>query len=217
MATNNYIAVPLVGGHKLYSMPLFFDYLLKLDTSPQELLISTTKEIFDKCMTVYTGSLPVTWIHGEEDLGNDMIASTTSAREALRQGIIKRDYEWALWLDNDMLVPPDLWEKFCILRDREPTLILVNSYHPARQDYTDIRHGMATTFTHRDALAAFPFLRCQIRGENYGDDQIWLSVIKSYRNRRKTKTLSGKFFDVKHMVEDGRIKSFKPEHRNELI
>jgi len=212
-----YIAVTLVGGHKLYSMPLFFEHLLNLNTLPELLLISTTKEIFDKCMEVYTGNVPVVWIHGEEDTGNDMIVSTTSAREALRKAVLERGYEWALWLDNDMLVPPDLWEKFCILRDREPELVLVNSYHPARQDYTDIRHGMATTFTHRDALAGFPFVRAEIRGNHYGDDQIWLHAIRSFRSRKGVKTLTGKFFDVKHMVEDGRIKSFKPEHRDELV
>ena len=216
---DKYIAVTLVGGHKLYSMPLFFKYLSRLNIPPQELLISATRTIFDKCMEVYSGEVPVTWIHGKRDLGNDMVVSTTSAREALRTAILERDYEWSLWLDNDILVPPDMIEKFKRLLGKTPDLLWVNAFHPARQkggNQGRLRHGLGSSFIHRTLLEAVPFYCYELRGKFVGDDYPWKLIVSSFVSVYKFKVKYGILFDVRHAVEDGSIHEFTEEQRAKL-
>lgn len=217
--TSGYIAVTLVGGHKLYSMPLFFEYLLNLNTLPEELLISATREIFDKCMEVYTGDIPVTWVHGEGDLGNDRVLSTTAAREALRKVILERGYEWSMWLDNDILVPPDMMGKFKQLLKKKPDLLWVNAFHPARQEGGNtgrMRHGLGSSFIHRELLEAIPFYCYTLRNKFLGDDYPWKVIAGSFSRVYKFETLAGVYFNVKHAVEDGTIHEFTEEQRAKI-
>ena len=221
MIIKNYIAVTLVGGHKLYSMPKFFEYMNKLNKYPDVLFISTTEQIYNECIQNKIINFPVKHIQGKNDKGNDQIESTTSAREEIRlQSLLymqdNPEIEWVLWLDNDIGVPSNLIEKANELL--QPEIVMLNSHHPARQDSVELRHGMACTFTHRDALAGFSFVMASIRGMNYGDDQIWLYVVHALarRDHAKAKSISGVLFDVIHFVEDGREKVL-PEHLRSQI
>ncbi|KKM93813.1 hypothetical protein LCGC14_1204500, partial [marine sediment metagenome] len=138
-----YVLVTLVGGHKLYSMTLFWEYISKLNQPPEEIWVSCTKEIYDKCMGSYRLSIPIRHIHGDDDTGDDQIHSTTAAREALRREIISSDYEWSMWLDNDMLVPEDMVGIADNILGDDPDLLWIHSYHPCRQDSGETdRHGL---------------------------------------------------------------------------
>jgi len=212
-----YVCVTLVGGHKLYSMPLFFEYIGKLQTLPQEIWVSCTKKIYDECMKAYNLDIPIKHLHGEGDLGDDYIHSTTAAREAIRQEIAQSDYDWALWLDNDMLVPPDMIEKFQLLLQKTPDLLMVNAYHPARQDGIRIRHGLGSSFISKEMMAAYPFMMATIRGKNLGDDYLWKIMMTQFKSIFKFSILSGIYFDVKHLTKDGRIKEFDSEARKQLL
>jgi len=216
-----YIIATLIGNHKTYSIPKFFQRLNELIEQPELLLISTTEEVYKLCPETTN----MRHIQGEDDTGNDTIKSTTSARESIRQHSLNYmemnpDVEWVLWLDNDIGVPPNLIERFRLYLEKKPNLVMVNSHHPARQDGEELRHGMACTFTHRDALSAYPFTRASLRGANYGDDQIWLSVIGTlgrFTWRNNLESSGGVFFDVTHFVEDGREKNLPPHLRSNLL
>jgi len=217
-----YIAATLVGAHKLYSKERFWECIDNLTQQPEVFYISTTKDVFDRFTDDKNNRVH---IQGPEDKADDMIRSTTSAREAIRAHSLiymeeHPEVEWTLWLDNDIGVPPDLVEKLESIIVEYPHLVMAHSYHPARQDGEQLRHGMACTFTHRDVLAAYPFTRAYLRGANYGDDQIWLSVIGSlgrFTWRDEYKMIGGTIFDIIHFVEDGGEKTL-PEHlRGDLV
>lgn len=216
-----YIIATLIGKHKTYAIEKFFKHIERLETQPEIILVSTTKEVYDKCPQIPN----IKHIQGDEDTGNDTIISTTSAREAIRVNSLSYmdehpDIEWVLWLDNDIGVPSNLIERFENYLNKKPNLIMVNSHHPARQDDCELRHGMACTFTHKDALNAYPFTRAHLRGANYGDDQIWLSVMGAFGRftwRKNIESAGGVFFDVVHFVEDGREKKLPPHLRGDLL
>jgi len=218
-----YIAATLVGAHKLYSKERFWECINNLTHKPEQFFISTTKDVFD---AFTDGDDTRVHIQGSQDTANDQIKSTTSAREEIRTQALQYmeenpEIEWLLWLDNDMGVSPNLVDRFEVLLTKNPTLVMAHSYHPARQDGERLRHGMATTFTHRDALAAYPFTRAYLRGANYGDDQIWLSVLSNFGRftwrAEEFKIISGTIFDVIHFVEDGREKTLPENLRGELV
>jgi len=223
-----YIVATPVGKQKLYAMKEFIDHLNNLNQLPETLLVSTTPDIFEKCMKFGECKFPVKHVHGSEDNADNMVSSITSAREELRKQSIlwmtqhrALKVEWLLWLDNDILVFPDLIEVFESLLSKYPNLIMANSYHPARQDEVKVRHGISCTFTHRDALMGLPFMMACVRGAHLGDDQIWLNTMHHMKGIRgqsgeKLEVLGGIFFDVIHLTEDGKKKRFG-EQENVVI
>lgn len=217
-----YTLVTLIGGHKLYSMPLFWEYVEKLNTQPVEILVSCTKKVYEKAIKSYHGDGPVRHIHGEGDLADDHIHSTTAAREALRLELIKLPHEWSLWLDNDILVPPEMVEQFCQLLEDDPLLLWVNAFHPARQKKLYARggerHGLGSSFIHRELLEAVPFIHYRLRGKNLGDDYLWKIIAGHFLSNFKKEMhgTSGKLFNVKHAVEDGGIHVYDEETEREI-
>ncbi len=206
-----YILVTLIGGHKLYSMELFWEHVQKLKIQPVKILISCTKDIFDKAIESYTGSVKLTWIHGEDDTGDDQIHSTTSAREALRTQLIKESTIWSMWLDNDILVPVDMVGSFKLLLEKNTGLLFVNAFHPARQlggDTGKMRHGLGSSFIHKDLLETVPFVHYKLYNRNLGDDYIWKLITSQFMRAFKGSSISGILFNVKHAVEGGSIHEF---------
>lgn len=217
-----YTLVTLIGSHKLYSMPLFWKHIEKLNVQPIEILISCTKEVYTQAIETYHGDTSIRHIHGEGDLADDHIHSTTAAREALRQELIKLPCEWSMWLDNDILVPPEMVEQFLLLLEDDPLLLWVNAFHPARQKdlYArgGTRHGLGSSFIHRELLEAVPFIHYRLREKNLGDDYLWKLIVNQFFSifRKEMTGISGKLFDVKHAVEDGGIHVYDEETRAEI-
>ena len=114
------------------------------------------------------------------------------------------------------MVPPNLVEKFQILLQRHPDLLIVNAFHPARQDDCKVRHGLGSSFISKEVLEAYPFTMATLRGKNLGDDYIWKMVIQHF-GRRGLPILSDYYFDVKHFTKDGRVKEFLPEYKRKLL
>ena len=198
----DYPILTLVGGHKLYSMELFFKYILELNIQPKEIVISCTPEIFGECILAYSkfdcDKPPLKWVHGLEDKGDDMIYSTTSAREALRQYFLSKTYEWSLWLDNDMLVPSNMIDKFQRLLEMDPELLYVNAFHPARQQEGKLRHGLGSSFIHRKVMMIHPFTYGILDGKYLGEDYLWKMIVNAFFNIYKQfKPLTTVFIEEK--------------------
>jgi hypothetical protein len=211
-----YVCVTLVGYRKLYAKHLFFDYILKMNTPPREIWISATRELYDKFTDEYEGTIPLTWVHGEGDIGNQRIPSTTAAREALRQKILNSDYDWSLWLDNDMLVPPDMVEKFQILLRMRPDLLMVNAFHPGRKK-SDVRHGLGSSFISKEMLGAYPFTMARLRGKDLGDDYFWKVLMREFVHIFNFPILSDFYFEMKHLADNGEIREFTEKDKKKLL
>ena len=204
-----YVLVTLVGGHKLYAMELFFEHVSKLNQLPEEIWLSCTDEIYARILEEYDLKIPIRHIHGDDDTGDDQIHSTTSAREALRGAILDSDYTWSMWLDNDMLAPPDMVDVADKILQEAPEILWVHSYHPCRQDAGESdRHGLGSSFIHRELLN-IPFVMATVNGRNLGDDFLWINWAGLFRRMTKVKFKQGKLFDMKHYREDGTVVEWK--------
>jgi len=209
-----YVLLTLVGGHKLYSKDKFFKGILELNIPPEEIWISTTESLFSEFTDGYKGNIPIVWIHGEEDLGDDMIRSTTSAREALRQKFVESDYEWSMWLDSDIIVTQDMVEVFLDHLKNNNKLTWVHGYHPWREgEGIRSRHGLGSCFIHRYILSSVPFIRIQLpngnKYRNLGDDYIWIKIVASCEELGWVDAIHGKLWDLGHMKRDGTIVRYK--------
>ena len=164
------------------------------------------------------GSIKITGITGEHDEGKDRIIDTTSAREALRQYILDSNYEWSLWLDNDILVPSNITERFLNYLKKHPNLLMAHSFHPARQPDVELRHGIGSSFIHRKVLHLYPFTYIGADGYYLGDDQIWFTVVSYFiRVFYKDSFVEGCLFDLKHLCEDGTVVKLPEKYRGELL
>lgn len=203
----------------------FYDYLNELTIKPEVLLVACTTDIAFKIVDMFINRGPIfehpitmEFIYPPEDKGDDCLPSTTSARETLRKEILKRGYEWSLWLDNDMLVPPDMTETFLKYIKNEPDLLWVHSHHPKRCGNGEIlRHGLGSCYIHRDLLENVPFIMCTIRGRNLGDDYLWIIIVRQFEVYRWIKVKHGMLFDVIHFGEDGSMLKCKGKAREELL
>lgn len=201
-----YVCVTLLGAHKMYGMDLFFNHISKLNTPPSEIWISTPKRLYDVFVSGYNLDIPIKHIHNPDDKGDDKIPSTTAAREVLRQEIIKSGYQWSLWLDNDILVPPDMTDQFIDYLDQYTDLVWVHSFHAYRLgDGKEKRHGLGSSYIHRDLLENIPFIECTFRDVGFGDDFLWIRIVNSFENMGWINTLHGPLFDVLHLRKDGTI------------
>lgn len=201
-----YVCVTLVGRHKLYGMDLFFKHLGELNNPPSEFWVSTTKDIYDEFTQGYNLDIPIRHVHDPNDKGDDKIPSTTAAREELRREIMKSDYQWSMWLDNDILVPSGMTDKFLDHLEEYPDLLWVHSFHAYRLgDGKRKRHGLGSCYIHRDLLENIPFIECTVRDTGLGDDYLWIMIVNSFEGLGWIDTLHGPLFDVLHLRRDGTI------------
>lgn len=212
----DYSIVTLVGKHKTYCIDLFVEHISKVEPAPKEIVVSSIPEIFELFPGTING-VKVVNITGEYDAGSDRIVNTTSAREALRQHLIKQGYDWSLWLDNDILVPKNIVERAESFLDNNEDVLMIHSYHPARQKNESIRHGMGSCFVNKKLLNLFPFIYIELNGRQWGDDQIWLNVTQRGQISLRYKVKAGCLFDVAHFIEDGTIRYFEEEQKKEFI
>lgn len=204
-----YVLVTLIGGHKLYSMKLFLEHISKLNQQPEEIWISCTDEIYAEAMKEYNLQVPIRHIHGDSDTGDDQIHSTTAAREALRIAILTSDYTWSMWLDNDMLVPPDMVEIADKILQEDPEFLWIHCHHPCRQDAGESdRHGLGSCFIHRELLN-IPFVMATVNNRNLGDDFLWINWVGLFKRLGGVKVKQGRLFDMKHLREDGLVIEWK--------
>jgi len=212
-----YCVATLVGRHKIYSTKDFIEHLERVTVQPEVIVVSSIPEIHEIFFR-YQKNIPVVGITGDHDEGRNRIVDTTSARESLRQYIIKNNYEWSLWLDNDILVPSNITEKFLSYLRNNPEVKMVHSYHPARQYGEELRHGIGSSFIHKDLLEAYPFTYAEIKGHYLGDDQIWLLVINQLTSIYYPRSIiRGTLFDLKHKREDGTVASLSDKYRDQLL
>jgi hypothetical protein len=205
-----YVILTLVGKHKVYAIPQFLEAIKNLDVLPEKIYVSAIPHIIGQFPMTLNG-VPIIGITGEQDTGSDRIINTTSAREKLRTTFLETDYEWSLWLDNDMLVPSNLVELLSRLLEEHPGTKWAHSYHPARQGTGEmIRHGMGSSFVHRDILEAFPFILAHYQDKWYGDDQIFITIMTYVDRLYKLNMIrKGLLFPFKHLKANGEIISIK--------
>lgn len=214
-----YVILTPCGFRQMYAIDDFSKSIKRLEEKPESLILSAHPDV-QKEWPDRIGEVPVKKIHHKKDHGKGGDRIVTFAREKLRKEFLKTGIDWSLWLDNDILVPPNIIREFQRIKERGK--LWIHAHHPKRQaeesPTTEFRSGISSSFIHRDLLKEIPFFRIDLRdsdlieedGVVFGDDQIWkacaISVDRFHRIRKV-----GKFFDVGHLNEEGKTIKFKEE------
>jgi len=146
-----YITLTPIGDHKEKYLMDFLGSLRSLDPPPVERVV---------CLDLDT-SLPLEIFTEEKILFSPAIdAQRTSlericyAREILRNYFLKTKVDYALWIDSDILVPPEIFKVLYEVMEKKKVWIVVNKYLGSPTNYWC---GSACMLTHRQACMASRF------------------------------------------------------------
>lgn len=144
------------------------------------------------------------------------IKKLTYSRENLRNYFINSKYEWALWLDCDIIPEPNVFKVLLKIAQSEKCLVITNEYR-SRMTEGLIIPGTGCTLTHK---AACMFAKFQIASLIWKEkevgrlaDDFWFFVMLStadswikkwigWSSQRK----NGRFVSISHINERGEIK-----------
>ena len=153
-----YILLSPVGQHKRHHLLKFAEAVRNLNPAPEEIVLcldadSTPISIpflglpFEK--TIIKTNPAIEYPSGD-------LQRICSAREILRNHFIyhPKKYEYALWVDSDILLPPNTAEVLRQIMEKENCLVVVNKYQGRNRD---MWCGSGVMLTSRDACTASRF------------------------------------------------------------
>jgi len=124
----------------------------------------------------------------------------------LRKYFIKSKYEWALWLDSDIIPPPELPKILYEIAIKENALCVVNAYPGRNGKYW---HGAGCMLTHKDVckVSKFGIPYFSSTGKHLSEDAYFLSILRGLNAFSqwigKKVIVEGKFVEVKHIIGGG--------------
>ena len=157
----NYIVLSPVGRTRRQYLEAFIESLKRLNPPPREIVfcidLDSQIEVNDDDITVRYSSV-MSCYHGE-------LKRICTAREILRKHFIYHgnNYEFALWIDSDIIVPPETPAILKEKMDERNCLVVVNKY-AGRND--NLWCGSGVMLTHRHACTASRFWVGNIYDEN---------------------------------------------------
>jgi len=147
-----YIVLSPVGDHRTKWIDEFIDALKAQTIPPDEIVLcvdlDTNKEIErDDVKFLYSPEIGIS---------RSQLDRICTAREILRNYFIYGKYDFALWVDSDIIVPPELAETLYQVMETRQALIVVNQYQ-GRSGPESRWSGSGVMLTHRVACTASHF------------------------------------------------------------
>jgi hypothetical protein len=150
----NYVVMSPVGNRKGYILDDFIKHAKRLDPPPKEIVLCLAMDHgfdlnrFKDCVIRYSTKIAA------EDGSLERICDS---REVLRRFFIyhPEKYEYALWIDTDVLCPPETPARLLEEMEKKNCLIVVNKT-PGRGGER-LLCGSGVMLTHRHALTASRF------------------------------------------------------------
>jgi len=218
MALPSYILLTPIGKHKGYSLAEFFENITRFHPSPKEVAFCVgSKVLVNRFLPILKKSnIPFTLLlfRKEEKVKKTggILHCIMESREILRKHFLKSGYEWALWLDSDIIPDPDCFLKLYLVAEKHKALV-VNSGCPGRDGR--IWHGAGLMLTHRIACQLSRFMVSSISTKeglkNFSEDFMFLSLIEAPGVIYFTKLWTGRsgrvvgdFVSVKHVLAPGK-------------
>jgi len=150
------------------------------------------------------------------------IEKITYSREHLRKYFINSPYNWALWLDSDIIPEPNVARVLLNIAQSEKCLVVANLY-PARYQKECIINGIGCTLTHKAACTSVKFQNTSLNWDGkevgyYFADDFWFFAMLSGGGWMIEKLTGwhsgpkfGKFVSISHINERGGIKFLEKE------
>ena len=151
-----YIALSPIGDHKYETIPAFLEALRNQDPPPDDIVFC-----FDVDTALNPEEYGVTVRYSPElSVGRGILERICSAREILRKHFIyhPKDYQFGLWVDCDIVVPPNLFRTLYEKMEEENALVVVNKYQGrVHGDEKRMWCGSGVMLTHKIACMVSQF------------------------------------------------------------
>lgn len=209
----DYVLLSPVGSTRLYAVEEFFKHINRFSYKPAKVVVCVDSET-DKEMDRLSITEP-TRIWGNERLRRSLLPRIAFARERLRRYFLKKTkLNWALWLDSDILAPPELPEKLLQIAEEKNAILICNQY-PGRGEEGFKWSGSGCMLTHRIAcdIGRFLVVNFEVGGRrrNISEDYNFFSLITGAsgiikRDTGKECRISGDFVAVRHWISKEEIR-----------
>lgn len=202
-----YALLSPLGSTRLYALEEFFMHVNRFSHKPAQVIVCVDSGI-DKEMN-RLGINESTRLRANERLRLGDLPRIADAREKLRRYFLRNTkLDWALWLDSDVLAPPELPEKLLQVAEERNAILVCNRY-PGRGEEGVKWSGSGCILTHRIACDIGRFLVVNYdfegRRRNISEDYNFFSLITGAasivkRDLGKECRISGDFVVVKHWI-----------------
>ena len=206
----NYVVLSPVGRTRRKYLAQFIKSLKQLEPPPREIVFCIDLDskivIDDEAITVrYNPEMDC--YHGE-------LKRICSAREILRKHFIyhRDNYELALWIDSDIIVPPETPAVLKRVMDEENCLIVVNKYDGRSNNQWC---GSGLMLTHRHACTASRFWVGNIYDKNgvekhLSEDFVFFAIFDQGRGSfqrwvGKQGRICDEYVRVNHLMGEKRV------------
>jgi len=126
-----YIVLSPVGNRKGYIIGSFLEAVRKFDPPPEEIVLCVS---VDAPYDLKTFGDAVIRFNPEISVGDGWLERIASAREILRNYFIYGPYDLALWIDTDIICPPETPKTLYEVMEKEKCLIVVNKVEGRNMD-----------------------------------------------------------------------------------
>ena len=225
METPQYIILTPIAGHKLYSLNRFIKNIITFQPLPQEMVFcaepENLSEIFKQEQVLKEKGIKLTVFTLEpEVLFNSEPTSLErikASREHLRHYFISSQFQWALWLDSDIIPDSNIAQVLLEIAQREKVLAVTNAY-PGREEFP--WPGIAATLTHKAACTLTRFEIGRIfwngKNKNLSEDFCFLAILGAGEGLIKNVTgwgsrKVGRFVSICHEINPGVDKILEKE------
>ena len=206
----NYVVLSPVGKTRLHHLEAFTESLKRLQPPPREIVFCVDLDsgivVDDADITIrYSSEMSV--YHGE-------LKRICSAREILRKHFIyhRDNYELALWIDSDIIVPPETPAVLKEKMDEKNCLVVVNKYAGRNNN---LWCGSGVMLTHRHACTASRFWVGNIYDEkgvekHLSEDFVFFAIFDQGKPlfRRwtgKQGRICDEYVKVRHLMEQKKV------------
>ena len=218
MKTPEYIILTPTYPPKLYCFERFIKNVISFRPKPKEVVFCTEPEMvpdiakWEKELKKQEIKL-IIFTLGPEILDiPDAIEKLNNSREHLRKYFVNSPFDWALWLDSDIIPEPNVAQVLLDIAQSEKCLVVTNVC-ASRVIEKHISGGLQCAVSHKEACRFVRFLSAYWvwngkRGNCLGEE-LWfyamLSIADSHIKKRSgwtSQQKDGRFVSTWHLSED---------------
>jgi len=203
-----YAVLSPIGKHKQHHVQAFFDSIAEFDPLPKLVMICTDFDdpkrdlphveipevLHDKILIFYSTAI--------EHYGGSLWR-ISHAREILRKKFLSTGIEWALWIDSDIICPPETPKVLLDVAENESCIMVRNSYPSRVSD--QYWQGTGVLLVHRVGMASSLFWYPDQISPHVSEDYVFISILlesgwllcKAFGFKKTS--ITGRFVDVTHL------------------
>jgi len=175
----DYILLSPVAIHKQYCLDRFIESVKSLVPAPKEIHFCIDWDAFE--LRDKLSNIDDIIVHINPNIGDpsSFLTRISYAREILRNHFIKTDYDWALWVDSDILLPSDMVETLINTQEGSQAAVVVHGY--VGRNYKSIWHGSGIMWTSNESCSAGTFYTDLTGRFHVSEDYVFLATNRSIK------------------------------------